>query len=65
MSTKRTSVLAPLNDAFRARLGLGGPVPGQTVMTAGVAGLDAAAQARLFGAVARFDTFTPDNDPYG
>jgi uncharacterized protein DUF3768 len=49
-----------LNDVLR-RYHLGG----QVVVSAGVHALDSDVVARIAAAVARFDAFTPDNDPYG
>ncbi len=49
-----------LNDLLRChRLG------GQVVVSAGVHALGSDVVARIAVAVARFDAFTPDNDPYG
>jgi hypothetical protein len=49
-----------LNDALR-RSGTGG----QTVLTPGIASLPPDALIAALKAVAAFDAFTPDNDPYG
>jgi len=49
-----------LNDRLR-RTGMGGRI----VLTAGVAALSPAAIAAIVAAVARFDAFTPHNDPHG
>lgn len=59
------SPLAVRNDAFRARLGLGGPVSGRSVLTAGVAALGPEVVAHILATVAAFTAFTTDNDPYG
>ncbi len=40
-------------------------VPGQIVVTPGVAHLSAGAQAQIMLAVQSFNTFTEDNDTYG
>ena len=52
------------NDRFRRTWGADFAIPGQIVMTRGVAGLPASAQVAVMQAVARFDSFTEDNDPY-
>jgi len=52
--------VAALNDAFRRR-----PAGGLVMLTQGVLALDAVAQERLIEEVRGFDSFTPDNDPYG
>lgn len=49
-----------LNDRLRI-FGAGGIV----VMTEGIAALGATAVNRVFARVAAFDSFTPDNDPWG
>ncbi len=49
-----------LNDQLR-RSGRGGRV----MMTSGIEALGAAGIARIMAAVAAFDAFTGDNDPYG
>src|SRR5262245_54620465 len=58
--------IAAQNDRFRHSLGflpLG--VPGQTVMTRGIAALPAETIAQIFRRVATFNEFTPANDPHG
>lgn len=52
--------LSDLNDQFRRTL-RGGTV----VLTAGITALGPVAQADILRAVAGFDQFSPDNDPYG
>jgi uncharacterized protein DUF3768 len=52
--------ICTLNDQLR-RLGRGGRI----MITSGIQALDAAALARVLAAVAGFDAFTADNDPYG
>lgn len=54
------SPIAHLNDAFRRK-----PVDGRLMVTAGVIALGEGALADILPAVASFDAFTPDNDPYG
>lgn len=54
------SPIARLNDAFRQI-----PVDGSLAVTAGVIALGNGAVADILLAVASFDAFTPDNDPYG
>lgn len=53
------------NDRFRTTWGADFAVPGQIVMTRGVADLSPAAKAIILQRVQTFDTFTEDNDPYG
>lgn len=52
--------IAGLNDELR-RNGLGGRV----MVTAGVAALSATERDAVIAAVRAFETFEPDNDPYG
>lgn len=54
------SLIACLNDAFRQM-----PVDGRLMITAGVIALGNGAVSDILLAVASFDAFTPDNDPYG
>jgi hypothetical protein len=62
--TAKSTRIAALNDAYRRRL-LGAPgIPGQTVMTRGIAALCDEARAAVLRSVATFDAFTPDNDPH-
>lgn len=56
----RRAEIARLNDRFRST-GIGG----QVFLTAGVAGLPASELNEVVAAVRCFDSFTPDNDPYG
>ncbi|WP_298362546.1 DUF3768 domain-containing protein [uncultured Litoreibacter sp.] len=64
MEDKKTQI-RELNDRFRS----GAPeVPGQTVMTRGLAGLleeTSTAPEDLMYQVRSFDAFTADNDPHG
>lgn len=57
--------IAEQNDRFRKTWGADFAVPGQIVMTRGVADLSPAAKAIIMQRVQKFDTFTEDNDPYG
>ena len=55
----RMATIRRLNDQFRKTF-RGGAV----VVTAGIAALDEATQARIFTAVQAFDAFDEDNDPW-
>ncbi|WP_415400931.1 DUF3768 domain-containing protein [Tateyamaria sp. SN3-11] len=57
--------IAEQNDRFRRTWGADFTVPGQIVMTRGVADLSPAAKAIIMQRVQGFDVFTEDNDPYG
>ena len=57
--------IAEQNDRFRTTWGADFTVPGQIVMTRGVADLSPATKAIIMQQVQGFDTFTEDNDPYG
>ena len=61
----RAAKIAEQNDRFRKTLGADFTVPGQIVVTRGVASLSPGAQVQIMRAVQTFDTFTEDNDPYG
>ncbi len=61
----RAAKIAEQNDRFRKTWGADFTVPGQIVVTRGVASLSAGAQVQIMRAVQTFDTFTEDNDPYG
>lgn len=54
------TAIRTLNDVLR-RTGIGG----RTLLTAGVASLPTDTLAATLRAVAEFDAFTADNDPYG
>ena len=56
----KTARIRELNDQLRCK-GLGGRV----VMTSGIAALGADGVREVLTAVARFDDFTEDNDPWG
>lgn len=58
-------VIADQNDRFRRSWGGDATVPGQIVMTCGVAALGDAAVLCLIATVRIFDAFTEDNDPWG
>jgi len=60
LSTPITNPVARLNDAFRTN-----PSGGRLIAPAGVIGLEPNALPAVVLAVQHFDTFTPDNDPYG
>jgi len=62
---RRREAIAAMNDAFRRSFGLTREVRGRVVMTHGVATLPAEVRARVLHTLARFEAFTPDNDPYG
>lgn len=57
---QRTQAIRLLNDRFRASL-----AGGKVLVTRGVRNLGPAATAVVLQAVARFDDFTPANDPHG
>ncbi len=57
--------IAEQNDRFRRTWGADLTVPGQIVLTRGVADLSPAAKAIIMQRVQGFDVFTEDNDPYG
>ncbi|PKQ10894.1 MAG: hypothetical protein CVT70_17170 [Alphaproteobacteria bacterium HGW-Alphaproteobacteria-1] len=57
--------LAKINDRFRSTWGADFTIPGQIVMTRGVANLPYEAQVKITVAVMQFADFTEDNDPYG
>jgi Protein of unknown function (DUF3768) len=56
----KNAAIRELNDAFRKSF-----AGGTVVMTASVAELPEIVRANALLEVARFDRFTPDNDPYG
>ena len=59
MSDSTTARIRELNDAFR-QTGRGGRI----VMTIGVQDLGERERAALFSKIARYDDFTPNNDPH-
>lgn len=56
----RTARIRALNDQLR-QTGTGGRI----MLTAGIAALPPETVAAIVLAVQRFDSFSPDNDPYG
>lgn len=63
MDEKR-ALIAQQNDRFRRALGQG-EIPGQAVMTQGIAALSQTQMAALTQAIVGFDDFTEENDPHG
>jgi hypothetical protein len=61
----RATKIVEQNDRFRSTWGADVTVPGQIVVTPGVASLSADAQVQIMRAVQTFETFREDNDPYG
>lgn len=66
----RSIRIAEQNDQFRKRAGLPPAdgedvIPGVALMTAGIRALPLPVQLAILARVREFDTFTPDNDPYG
>ncbi|MEZ4711642.1 MAG: DUF3768 domain-containing protein [Caldilineaceae bacterium] len=66
----KAQLIAEQNDQFRTTCGLpippqARPVPGQLMITAGIAALPGEVQAEIVRAVMAFNDFTEDNDPYG
>jgi hypothetical protein len=59
-SKQGSALICALNDELR-RFGRGGRI----TITCGIQALGAEAVARVLAAVAGFDEFTADNDPYG
>jgi Protein of unknown function (DUF3768) len=59
-SQQGSARICTLNDQLR-RFGRGGRI----MLTSGIQALGAEAVARVLAAVAGFDAFTADNDPYG
>ncbi len=57
--------IAEQNDRFRRTWGADFTVPGQIVLTRGVAELSPAAKAIIMQRVQGFEVFTENNDPYG
>jgi uncharacterized protein DUF3768 len=60
MSIDNTTTIAELNDLCRTAMG----VAGRIIQTDGIRALSPADQSSIREKVERFDTFTPDNDPY-
>jgi Protein of unknown function (DUF3768) len=61
MTTDTTKKIATLNDLCRKAMG----VVGRLVQTSGISALPLSQQSAIREKVETFDTFTPDNDPYG
>ncbi len=59
------AAIAAQNDLFRTSLGETPNLPGQMVLTQGVAALPPIEHIEVIRSVARFDTFNEDNDPHG
>jgi hypothetical protein len=59
------ALIAEQNDRFRTTWGADFTVPGQIVLTRGVADLSPAAKAIIMQRVQKFCVFNEDNDPYG
>lgn len=59
------ALIAEQNDRFRTTWGADFTVPGQIMLTRGVADLSPAAKAIIMQRVQTFSEFTEDNDPYG
>ena len=59
------AIIAEQNDRFRTTWGSDFTVPGQIVLTRGVADLSPAAKSIIMQRVQNFSEFTEDNDPYG
>lgn len=60
-SPEQIATIAALNDLARRTMG----VTCRTVVTQGIAALDANEQIRIFKLIESFEDFTPDNDPRG
>lgn len=65
MAVAENADLAQINDRFRSTWGADFTIPGQIVMTRGVAALPYGAQVEIMVTVMQFSDFTEDNDPYG
>lgn len=59
------ALIAEQNDRFRTTWGADFTVPGQIVLTRGVADLSPAAKAIIMQRVQKFSEFTENNDPHG
>ena len=56
---QRIEAIAALNDKTRRQ------EHGQTVLTPGITGMNCLEQAAIMSLIARFNAFTPENNPYG
>ncbi|MEM7666342.1 MAG: DUF3768 domain-containing protein [Pseudomonadota bacterium] len=68
MSGDRSKWIAELNDRFRVALGISqlcGGIPGQCLLTCGIADLDKVLKAEVLDTVRSFSVFEEGNDPYG
>ena len=52
--------IATLNDKFRRSF-----INGKVLLSAGIAAMSSEDKANIVSLVQNFNTFTPDNDPYG
>jgi hypothetical protein len=59
-SPQKNARIRELNDQLRCKA-----IGGRVVITAGIHALGTAAICQVLAAVARFDNFTEDNDPWG
>ena len=64
-AAETNALIAEQNDRFRSTWGADFTVPGQIVLTRGVADLSPAAKAIIMQRVQKFSEFTEGNDPYG
>jgi hypothetical protein len=60
MSIDKTTKIAELNDLCRTAMG----VAGRVIQTEGIRALPSTVQSAIREQVERFNTFTPDNDPF-
>ena len=59
-SPEKTARIRELNDVLRRKA-----IGGRVVITSGIHALGTAAVCQMLAAVAAFDNFTEDNDPWG
>jgi hypothetical protein len=62
--TSKAATIAALNDRFRKE-GPSDEIPGQAVLTQGIAALSFARQLQIRIEVTSYDRFEPGDDPYG
>lgn len=60
----KSALIAQQNDQFRRTLGQG-EIPGEAVMTQGIAMLSRKQMAAITMSIIGFSDFTPENDPHG
>ena len=60
MRIDKTTKIAELNDLCRTAMG----VAGRVIQTEGIRALPSTVQSAIREQVERFNTFTPDNDPF-